>query len=467
MSTKESREKSLMKNTAVLGVGTILSKGLVFLMIPFFSRWLSVDDYGSFDLLNTYITLLIPFVTLSSGEAVFRFLLDTTDDIEEKKNIITNGLLIFLTGSVITISVSYLVLSKTNPVVAIPFCAFLLAEAINNFSLTYLRGIKKLTKYTICNILAMVGVACFVTLFVFAAKKGLAGMLFGYACGYALSSAYALVSTKVWLYLDWQSVNAREMKELIRYSAPLIPNAISWWVINASDRTIINLFLGSAANGVYAIAYKVPSLCTTLFNAFNISWQENVSLAIHDKDRETYFGKIFTKVVKILISICISITSIDFILFHYIFDAKYIEGMKYAPILITACMFTVIAQFFGGIFTGLKQPKYNGGTTVLSAIVNVLVHLALIQTCGLYAAAISTLISFVFLCVIRWYIIKKRFVIKIERSVLLYTVLYGYFIITHYVDFMPLNYINIVIAGMIFISVNRVYIKKVFKKIIK
>ena len=60
-----------MKNTVILGIGAVFSKGLVFLMIPFFSRWLSVDDYGAFDLYSTYITLLIPFMTLSSGEAIF------------------------------------------------------------------------------------------------------------------------------------------------------------------------------------------------------------------------------------------------------------------------------------------------------------------------------------------------------------------------------------------------------------
>ena len=108
MSIDKSREKDLIKNTAILGLGAIFSKGLVFLMIPFFSRWLSVDDYGSFDLLNTYITLLVPFVTLSSGEAIFRFLIDKVDDDAAKTRIITNGLTIFFAGSIITVSIAYL-----------------------------------------------------------------------------------------------------------------------------------------------------------------------------------------------------------------------------------------------------------------------------------------------------------------------------------------------------------------------
>lgn len=454
-----SRESKLMKNTAILGIGAIFSKGLVFLMIPFFSRWLSVDDYGNFDLYSTYITLLIPFMTLSSGEAIFRFLIDA-DKNEEKKQIITNGLLIFGIGNAVTIAIAMTYFIQSSKNIAIPFCCFLFCEAMNQFALTYLRGIKQLTLYTICNIMSMVGIAVFVTLFVKLLSLGLAGMLYGYATGYLISSIYALTATKFHSYIDLKTIESREVKELVKYSAPLIPNAISWWIVNASDRTIINMFLGSVANGIYAIAYKVPSLCTTLFSVFNISWQENVSSAINDEDRETYFTKIFTNMTKILISICVCILSIDFILFHYIFADKYFEGMNYVPILITSCIFTVISQFFGGIFIGLKEPKYNGGTSVMAAIVNIVTHLLLIKVCGLYAAALSTIISFAVLCIVRYVIIRKRFSFSFDKKILLYIFIYCYFIVMHYLDIMIFNWFNILIAGCIFLYVNKEFVIK-------
>lgn len=461
-----SRESKLMKNTVILGIGAVFSKGLVFLMIPFFSRWLSVDDYGAFDLYSTYITLLIPFMTLSSGEAIFRFLIDA-DECKEKKSIITNGLLIFTIGNIVTIAIAmiYFIGSATN--IAVPFCCFLFCEALNQFALTYLRGIKQLTRYTICNIMSMMGIAIFVTLFIKIFSFGLSGMLYGYAMGYLVSSIYALVTTRFHSYIAPKAIAKAEVKELIKYSAPLIPNAISWWIVNASDRTIINMFLGSTANGIYAIAYKVPSLCTTLFSVFNISWQENVSSAINDEDREDYFTQIFTNMIKILISICVCILSIDFILFHYIFEDKYFAGMNYVPILITSCIFTVISQFFGGIFIGLKEPKYNGVTSVMAAIVNIVSHLALIKVCGLYAAAFSTIISFVALCIVRYIIIRKKFAFRFDRKILLYTVIYCYFVIMHYLDIMAFNWINILGASCIFVYVNRDFVGNILKRFIR
>ncbi len=461
-----SRESNLVKNTAILGIGAIFSKGLIFLMIPFFSRWLSVDDYGSFDLFSAYITLLIPFMTLSSGEAIFRFLLDAKQADEQKK-IVTNGLLIFATGNTITIALAMLYFFHTTQNVAIPFCCFLFSEALNQFVLTYLRGIKQLTRYTICNMLSMIGITIFVTLLVKVCGLGLSGMLYGYALGYFVSSVFALFTTNFFQYIDFSLINNKKVYSLIQYSAPLIPNAISWWIVNASDRTIIKIFLGTAANGIYAIAYKVPSLCTTLFNVFNVSWQENVVLAMNDNDREVYFKKIFTNMVKILVSICSCILCIDFILFHYIFDIKYFEGMKYAPILVSSCIFTVISQFFGGLFIGLKMPKYNGSTSIMAAVVNILTHLLLVKFVGLYAAAISTIVSFIVLCVVRLAIIKKKFSFSFDKEILLYLAIYLYFLTMHYLDNMIFNWINLAISAVFFVVVNKNYVMKITSKLIK
>lgn len=461
-----SRESNLVKNTAILGIGAIFSKGLIFLMIPFFSRWLSVGDYGSFDWLSTYITLLIPFMTLSSGEAIFRFMLDAKQESKQKK-IISSGLLIFAIGNTITIAAAMLYFLNTAQDVALPFCCFLFSEALNQFSLTYLRGIRRLPKYTVTNIISMVGIAAFVTLLVKFCGLGLPGMLYGYAAGYLSGSLYALLTTKFHRYLNFSSIDKKEIKSIVQYSAPLIPNAVSWWIINASDRTIIHLFLDAAANGIYGIAYKIPSLCTTLFGVFHVSWQENVSLAIHDDDRDQYISGVFSKMMGTLISICIVVLSADFIFFHYIFDIKYISGMNYVPILITSCVFTVISQFFGAIFIGLKQPKYNGGTSIMAAAINLIAHLLLIKSLGLYAAAVSTVLSFLALCIVRYCIIRKQFSLKVDKKTVLFSLLYVYFFITHYLDKWTLNWTNLAAAVILFFAVNREYIRKFIHKLLK
>lgn len=110
------------------------------------------------------------------------------------------------------------------------------------------------------------------------------------------------------------------IKKLISYSYPLIPNSISWWIINVSDRTIINLFLGAASNGIYAIACKIPNLCSNIFAAFNISWQEAATEMIDDKESNSYFNQVYNTMYITLLSLCWGILSCNFILFRWVFD---------------------------------------------------------------------------------------------------------------------------------------------------
>lgn len=82
------KKTSLMKNTLLLSIGTMMTKGINLLMIPLFSRWLSTEDYGMFDLFVTYVSLLIPFISLSSADAFFRFSVDTDNEEEKKRYIV-------------------------------------------------------------------------------------------------------------------------------------------------------------------------------------------------------------------------------------------------------------------------------------------------------------------------------------------------------------------------------------------
>lgn len=72
-----------------------------------------------------------------------------------------------------------------------------------------------------------------------------------------------------------RTVDRKEIqKEMLRYSVPLVPSALSWWVISASDRYVIRWILGSASNGIYAVAHKFPSILQIMFTMFNNAWTD-------------------------------------------------------------------------------------------------------------------------------------------------------------------------------------------------
>lgn len=461
----DQRDK-LAKNTILLSMGTLLTNVLQFVMVPLFSSWLTTAEYGTFDLCVTYVSLALPIVNLASGEAVFRYSIECMG--EERKKIVSDGAAIVALNSLI-ISVLLLWISKTcNRPIIIPFLALLLGQTINSYCQSFLRGIKKLSLYSIGSIITTVFISVFVTIFVWKLHLGLYGIIGGYAVGYFIGDIVILWISRYWKYFSARTISKEGMIRLIKYSYPLIPNNICWWIINVSDRLIINNVLGAAYNGIYAIANKVPNVCASVFGMFNISWQESASEVANEKDRNLYFNSIYNSTIVTLLSLCTGVLSLNWILFDFIFDHRYESARLYMPILVVAIIFNSLSQFYGGIMISLKKPKANGITTMMGAIVNIAVHIGMISFVGLYAAAISTMVSNMALCLFRRINLRKVVLCKIEKRTLLYSIVLIYMLCSAYMQ-VPLivRMLNVVIASVFFVYVNHRMLLSMVHKVIK
>lgn len=447
----------LIKNTVLLSFSTLLNKGMLFIMIPFFTRWLSVEEYGSFDVFSTYISLLIPIISLATSNAVFRLSVNT--DQEQGKAYITNGLYInfinFIIISLILIIVSFRFKFTYFP----SFMLLLLSEVLDNYLQGYLRALKKLGLYGLCRTSTVIFTSMSVTFLVKFLHRGLNGLIIGYALGFFLSSFLIIFITRFWNYFEFNRFSIRRIKELISYSWALIPNDISWWVINVSDRQIINLFIGAKANGIYAVATKIPNLCSSIFGVFNVSWQESATDSINDDDKYNFYRTVHDRIFSILLTICIGILACNFLFFDYIFDKRYCDARLYTSILVASVIFSTISLFYGGIQISLKNPKANGFSTVIGALVNLVIHISLIKFIGLYAASISTLISNMVVMVIRKYQLRDSFEFKLNVQQILLCIIFVYysFLSTQRVSLL-LNALHIVVAVIIFVFCNYQYI---------
>jgi len=454
---------NLTKNSIILSIGTIFNKGLQFLMVILFSRWLSTEDYGIFDLVCTYVALLVPIVTLSSNNAVFRFSVDS----DNKEKYITNGIilniinLIFLSIIMLLIKIIF----KWN--LAIPLLLLSISEILNIFFRGYLRGIKKLNIYSLSMMINTIFILFFLIIFIKFFDMNLNGLIYAYVLGYMICNLMVFIITKFWKYFNIKLFSHSIIIEMCKYSSPLIFNDISWWIVNTSDRVIINMFLGALYNGIYAVAYKIPNLCTSIFGVFNIAWQET-AVEIKDlKERNIYYNNVYNKIIVILLTICSLILSLNFILFKYFFEIRYVSASYYAPILITSVIFNILSLFFGSIQISLKQPKQNAISTIIGAILNILIHLVLIKFIGLFAACISTLLSTLIIVFIRKYMLKKDVSVSLEKSNCIYLLLYCYFVICSVLwnkISIIINIVNFIIACSVFLYINRNIILKLIKK---
>lgn len=461
------RGRSLLKNTTILGFGTLCTKGIMFFMTPLFTRWLTSNEYGMFDLFITYVTLMVPVLTLATGEAIFRFLLENNDENNEK-TILSTTFFLDIIGIIISIVLATLavIFFKVDKIVVVSFISYLTTEIFYNFSMMTMRGEKKLTIYSLGNILFVVGLAFFVYIFVSKFNFGLSGILFGYACGDLIAILTIFITAKLYKKINYKYISTQTLKEMIKYSLPMIPNSISWWIVNVSDRTLISIFCGASYNAIYAVANKVPALCTTFFSVFHLSWQQNATESLKDKDRDKYYSSVFNNMIKVVGSICVMIMGVNF-LFFKLFTAEYQSGYYQVPVLVVAILFSMMGQFIGGIYVAQMKSKKNGLTTMLAAIINIIINVLLIKKIGLYAASISTLISYMILFIVRYFDIKREIKLELNhKSILLFATVI-YFFITAYINSLALNYINFIIGLLFFSCFNYDYLKQLLYKVNK
>ena len=101
------KNKKLIKNTFIYFIGTILSKIMVFLMLPIYTSKLTTYEFGYIDLITTILSVLVPILTICMFDAIYRFILENND---EKESYITVGILVLFIGSIIAI-IGYLILN--------------------------------------------------------------------------------------------------------------------------------------------------------------------------------------------------------------------------------------------------------------------------------------------------------------------------------------------------------------------
>ncbi len=410
-----SRGKDLVKNTGILFVAKTSTQVVSFFLLPLYTALLSTKEYGQLDIYYSLVMILMPVITLQLEQAIFRFLISVNEE-EIISSVITSALytLLISFSLVSTIYIVLALLFRFEYCVPLYFyyagimCSTVLYQVCRGFGKNMVYGFATFLISLITVSLNIVFVAVF--------KFGILGVIISTAIAHIIGSVYMILRTKAYKYVNRKYISKVRTIEMLKYSVPLIFNQISSWAINYSDRLIILGVLGKSMNGIYSVANKFSNILNTFFNVFNLAWTENVVKNIHDKDALSYTNRIITITIQMYFSLIIGIINLLPFVFDILVNESYSEAYNHVPILLTAAVFSGLSASLGSVYVAFKKTKNVGITTVISGIVNIGVHFALIYFIGLYAASISTLVSFIALFVYRYLNIQKFYKIKISYS---------------------------------------------------
>lgn len=403
--------RKLGSNIIIFTIGSFASKMMNYFLLPFYTSILTQAEYGVYDIVATTSNLLYPFTTLLITEATMRFTLDREYD---RKKVFTLSVVVTGIGFLVFVICSPLILlSQAYKAYYIHFLLYHFFVTLHTLVAQYSKGIEETKKYALSGI---IGTAVTITsniLLMVYWDFGLEGYFVSYYIGAFASSIYLFVGCKIWKYI--LGIGKRDyvlLKEMLKYSLPIMPNAISWWISTSSDKYLIGYFVGVNAVGLYSIAYKIPSLMTVFttifFNAWQITAVEDFGTPIASKR----YSQVYNWLFSIIFALSSVIILMSKIITKILFSEAFFDAWRYIPFLVAAYVFHDLSAYIGSIYTAAKKTEMLFVSTLIGAGVNLILNIFFIAKWGAIGAAITTLISYFVVWLIRLFDTKKLMVIE-------------------------------------------------------
>ena len=460
-----SRTKELIKNTFIIGIGKFGTKILTFLLLPFYTSCLSTSEYGVYDLLITISILVLPFITMLMEEGMFRFLIDSKSQKEERE-ILSNTSFFVLLNSILFIIIFIIV----SLFITIPykwlFLSYILLAIIEAVRNAIVRGLSKIKMYSISNFVSSIVLIVLNIIFIAKLGMGVKGLLLSYIISSSMVSIFIFIKLKIYKLISYKDVNYNKMKEMFKYSLPLVPNSISWTIINLSDRLVISYYIGSNANGIYSISNKFPSVMDSFYSFFYTAWKESAAKNLKYEDSAIFYNKIYDNLKKMLVSVVLFMLIFLPLCFNLLIKNEFRNAYLYIPVLVVSMYFSNMSGFYGGIFSAYKDTKIMGITTIVSALLNLLINIIFIKTIGIWAAAISTIISTFIVFFFRKRKLKRYVKLNENMSAGLLTLFFlGLALLFYYYNNFIIRIICFVFVLLYGIVINKELIQIIFKKL--
>ena len=403
------RYRTLAANTIILGLGQFGSKILVIVMMKFYQAALGKTGYGEINNIIDTATLLMSLVTLSVGESIIRFGIDTAYD---NKQVFSIGMRITLTGVmcgmlfVPLIGLFTNVFPDNNVLQLLRDYAWLTVLYVTTGSIKsscapFVRSIGSVKLYAVDGILTTAMNIIFNVFLLFTFELGNLGYLLSVILADICSITFLTFTAKLWKYVIFTGHDKDMIRTMLRFCIPMIPTSIMWWIINVSDSFMISGMIGFDSSGIYKAASRFPSMISIFSGIFSQAW--NMS-AITESNSRT-IAKFYTNVFDIFQSTVYVIAGALFVLIkpliHIFSDSEFYEAYLVTPFIIMSVVYTCFSTFMGSVYVASRQTVRSLVTAAIGAGLNIVLNLIMIHFWGIIGATLASFLSFLLIFVIR------------------------------------------------------------------
>lgn len=409
--------KKLANNTIIFAIGSFGAKFLSFILTRLYTGNMSSEAYGTADLLYQTVNVLYPILTFSMADAVIRFGMEKGYD---KRQVYTVSVVSTLIGlsvfAVFSPVLNLIDMYKDYGFLLYVYCYFsCMRQIASNFvrakgyvKLFAADGIFSTLVIVICNIIFLVVL-----------DMGVTGYVLSIIISDAVSFVLLTLLASLHKYLDISYFSKKLFKEMMKYSAPLIPTYVLWWITSASDRWFVISLCGEDVNGIYSAAYKIPSLLMMFTTLFYQAWQMSAIENRDDSGLAKFYTKIYGAYSSLLMIAAAGVIMLVKPLTYMLVDndpsKNFTYAYHYTPILVIAMIFQCLCQFTSSVYNVKKKSMNSMLTSLIAAVVNIALNFILIPDYGAYGAAIATAAAYASCFVIRIFDVRNHIPFKVNH----------------------------------------------------
>lgn len=427
----ENKYKRLAGNTIWSIAGNSLSKLLSFLLLPFYTRWLGTEGFGVSDLINTYSSLLLGALSLCIADGIFVFTKNEDQNAKEKyySSLLNFSIVLFMVWGILfyILNLFFIKHNTSNAfadniwlVYGMIFTGFL-----QSYTQQFVISLNKIRIYAFSGIILCA--TTFIFSFFMIPRLGVEGYVLSYILANIITCLYSFLISKSFQYFKVFTIDFSVVRKLLRYTIPLIPNAVMWWLVQALNRPVMENYLDYSQIGIFAVSNKFPAVITMLFALFSTSWNISVFEEFDKPGFKAFYSNIFRSIFLVISVASVLIICFSKNIIQIFAAAEFEEAWKIMSILIVGALFSCMSGFFGTIFSIKKQSKYFFFSSLLGAIISIILNFVLIPRLGIYGAAISTASSFFVMAISRYIYSKSmidcRFLVLIMGYALIFVLL--------------------------------------------
>lgn len=417
-----SEGRKLLGASLVYGFGAILVRGLTFVMLPFYTRWLTPADYGIIGLATSVSAVLGVVLTLGLNGALSRFWFGAQDDEQRARQSGT----IVVTMLVAAVTITGLVdLIGTavgghlfRDVAWSPYMRTAIWSAcltVFGISPTVLLQVRQRPlAYVLLSAAQSVITIGSVIVFVVGFGQGAAGYLRGLLIGNAL-----LLIPNLWITFRHVRIalDGPTLRDALKFGLPLVPHNLGSWALSYVDRAILerNVTLGDL--GIYSLGFQAGTVMSVVSNAANSAWGPYFYAEIEREggpDKPKLSGYV-TFFVSALAFVALGLASVgpDFLVL--VIGKAFAPAAGVVPWIVLGNLFSGLYVIPGHFLFAMKRTKVIPFLTLGAAIVSVATNVSLIPTYGIRGACWSSVLANATLLI--GYLIAGRFVLPFPYEV--------------------------------------------------